>query len=487
MHRDIEEEVVTSRWKYAGAIAGLCLALSAGTASARNPHCAGGIQYVVQAMADKQKGNLDDYSRQMMKAVQQLEMCSTEDPADHEAIGYLGWAYAEVDSMGPAGKAFAAAIAGLTTKGDKKKLEMVVNNRESFWATSFNKGISEINTAQGIYAQYSKAPANDAEKAQREQAGQHYQTALGNFTRALLLKPGDPRSLRNLATTHFYLGDYATADHYLTETIQADPSDTSAVAMQKSIRAERARSLTEEKKFDEAVAYYADLLKGQPNDADLLIGLGDTHFSKAGALEGDAKKAEFKLAGDAYAKAAGIRTNSSDVPFNAALSYRQAGEWALAEPMWRRAAELSPKDAVPWDELAAVLVELKKYGEAIAAAQRAVGLDAENKDRHLRLGSIYTKAGDNARSKQALMAYLALKNGQEGAAGAASGAAGNKVTEMNGKPDKILLWDADGEKYESWMYFSKGLAFHFNRGTQVEKSDWSAGLVAASASTPGSK
>jgi hypothetical protein len=33
-------------------------------------------------------------------------------PTDLEAIGYLGWAYAEVDSCGPAGKWFAKAIEG---------------------------------------------------------------------------------------------------------------------------------------------------------------------------------------------------------------------------------------------------------------------------------------------------------------------------------------------------------------------------------------
>lgn len=468
-----------SRWKVACVGAGVLLVLGAGFAWARNPHCAGGIQYVVQAMSDKQKGNLEDYQRQILKAVQQLEMCASEDTLDYEAMGYLGWAYAEIDSMGPAGAAFSKAIAGLQAKGDKRKIEMVANNRESFWATAFNKGISEINSAQAIYNPYTKAPANDAEKTQREEARKAYDRAIGSFTRGMLLKPGDPRTLRNMATTYFYLGEYATADHYLTETLRSAPGDTEVVRLRRQVRAEHANTLIQEKKFDEAIAHFGELLKADPNDADLLIGLGDAHFNRASAVEGDARKAEYKIAGDAYAKAAGIRTTSADVPFNAALSYRQAGEFALAEPLWRKAAELSPKDAVPLDELAAVLVELKRYGDAIDAALKALVLDVQNKDRFLRLGSIYTKAGDNAKSKQVLMAYLALKNGQPAdAAGAAAGAGGTKVTEMNGKPDKIYVWDAEGQKYESWFYFAKGLAYHFNAGTQVEKSDWSAALAA---------
>src|SRR5437867_3400177 len=106
-------------------LAALSAAAITGVAEARNPHCAGGIQYVVQAMRDKDKGNAEDYAREINKAVQQLEQCQGEDPIDFEAIGYLGWAYAEVDSACLAGKAFAASIKGLEAKGDVKKVDWV--------------------------------------------------------------------------------------------------------------------------------------------------------------------------------------------------------------------------------------------------------------------------------------------------------------------------------------------------------------------------
>ena len=106
------------------------LLLVAGVASARNMHCAGGIQYVVQGLKDKERGNLEDYHREMNKAVDQLVACANEDPADLEALGYLGWAYAELDSAGPAGQWFQKSIDGLCSKGDKKKCEIVTTNRE---------------------------------------------------------------------------------------------------------------------------------------------------------------------------------------------------------------------------------------------------------------------------------------------------------------------------------------------------------------------
>ena len=54
--------------------AGLAMAVLvlAGTAEARNPNCAGGIQYLVQALRDKDKGNLEDYRREIFKAVDRL-------------------------------------------------------------------------------------------------------------------------------------------------------------------------------------------------------------------------------------------------------------------------------------------------------------------------------------------------------------------------------------------------------------------------------
>src|SRR5882672_11565091 len=145
-------------------LAAMVVMLASVAAWARNPHCAGGIQYLNQAQGDKQKGNTEDYLRERQKAVDQLRACASEDPTDFEGIGYLGWAYGEIDSMCAAGKAFQIAIDGLTSKGDKKKADMVTNNRESFWATAFNKGIASINSAQTAFTPYTSVPTTDDQK-----------------------------------------------------------------------------------------------------------------------------------------------------------------------------------------------------------------------------------------------------------------------------------------------------------------------------------
>ena len=460
------------------------LALLAGSpAWARNPHCAGGIQYLTQALSDKLKNNMDDYQRELGKAVQQLGECSSEDPSDFEAMGYLGWAYAEMDSMDRAGKAFQTAIDGLTAKGDKKKLEVVTINRKSFWANSFNLGIAKIKAAQDLYNPFTNEPVNDAEKAAKASARKTYDEALVRLNGALALNPTDSPTLRSIGAIYGYTGDYVTAEKYFRQGLAVTPPDSlqlQSLLLQslRSARTNRASQLIAEKKLDEAIQYFQELLKESPKDADLWMGLGDAQFSKARGIEGDAKKPAFIAAAESYAKAAAINTTVAELPFNAAICYQNAGDEASAEPQWRAVLKIRPEDREALSELSMVLADLKKFPEAILTGQKALALDPKDKNAHRQLGSIFNKASDNLRSKQSLLAYLALDKGKPvDAATEASGSAGAKLLSSAGKPDQMLLWEADGQKYETWFYWSKGLAYHFGGGSQLEKTDWSAALA----------
>ena len=461
----------------AGSVALVAL-LAGGAAWARNPHCAGGIQYLTQAITDKQKGNLDDYHREISKAVQQLEMCSTEDPNDLEAVGYLGWAYAEVDSMCAAGKAFGKAVEGLSKKGDKRKLDMVTVNRESYWASAFNQGIAAVTKAQQLFNPYTNEPTTDDERNAKAEAKKSYGEALADLDKALCLKPGDPRTLRNIGAVHGFMGENLEAERYFRQGLAAAPNDSDLTQALHSARTNRATQLLKDKKFDEAIQYYHELLKESPQDGDLWGGLADAGFAKAKTLEGDTRKAGFKSAADAYAKAGELKPEASELHFNAAVCYGQAGDLASAEQQWRAVLKLNPKDSDAMAELATVLAEEKKFPDAIAMAQGALALEPKKPERFQRLGIVYSKASDNARSKQALLAFLALRDGKTAdAPTTAAGAAGAKVQGSMGKPEQIVLWEAEGQKYESWFYFGKGLAFHFGGGSQLEKTDWSAGLA----------
>jgi len=459
-------------------LAALVVMLVSVAAWARNPHCAGGIQYLTQALGDKQKNNTEDYLRERQKAVDQLRACASEDPSDFEGIGYLGWAYGEIDSMCAAGKSFQIAIDGLTAKGDKKKADLVTNNRESFWATAFNKGIASINSAQAAYNPYTNTPATDEDKKAKDSATKSYDEALTSLGNALCLKPGDARSLRNLGTVHALKGEYDQAQTFFQQALKAAPGDTDIVNAMHQASQGRAAQLLSTNKFDDAMKYYQDLLKTDPNNGDLWSGLADAAQHKANASDSAVKTAALLTAADAYAKAGALSANGFDLYYNAAVCYMNAGNLASSEAMWRAALKLKPDDREALMAMSITLTGEKKYADAIAAAMHAVKLDPQDKSGHHQLGNAYNAAGDNLHSKQALLVYLALDKGKPvDAPTAASGAGGTKLQASMGKPDKILVWQADNQTYETWFYWSKGLAFHFEGGAQLEKSDWSAALA----------
>jgi tetratricopeptide (TPR) repeat protein len=463
------------------ALAGAALAAGlAGPAQARNPHCAGGIQYVSQAMNDKNRGNLEDYQREINKAVQQLTQCVSEDPADLEALGYLGWAYAEVDSSKLAGEVFDKAIAGLKTKGDPKKVDWAVTNRESYWATAFNDGIAKINAAQNAYPDYARKPANDADVTLKEEARKNYEQAIKSLTRAGNLKPGDAKTLRNLGSVYAFMGEFPQAESIFREGLRAAPGDTMLEQSAKSARVNYANQLIDQKKFDEAITYFGDLIKADPNNADLHLGLADAIFKRAGSKQGDARKPDFKAAGDEYAAAAKLKPADADLSFNAALAYQNAGEPKLAEPLWRTTLKLRPDDVDAMSALGSALADLQRYDEAVQVLWGGVAKEPKNKILHRQLGAVYTKAGNNPKSTEELMVYLALDKGTPAAdpaaatKGAKAGTDRAKTLASSGTPDEVIPWEVQGEKVESWFYWSKKQAWHFKGDAIYGRSDWSA-------------
>jgi tetratricopeptide (TPR) repeat protein len=461
----------------------LVLAASARVAMARNAHCSGGILYVTQALRDKDKGEIDSYQRQINKAVAELKQCSTEDPNDYEALGYLGWAYAEVDSAGPAGEAFEKSIQGLESKGDKKKAAMMSDNRTSFRNRAYNEGIKHIQDGQQLYPDLAKKPADESETAMRDQAQKEFQLALVSLTNASLYKPNDPQTLRSLGSVYMFMGEPDKAEQVFLEGLKHVPGDSTLTYALKTARANRARIYVDNKDYDQAIAAYADLIKAEPNESEHQLGLADAYFRRAQTKQGDARNADFKLAGDAYARAGELKPADGDLPFNAALAYQNAGVWDKAEAQWRVARKLRPDDVDILGSLGSVLAEQKKFDEAISVLHDAVVLKPENKNLHRQLGSVYTKAGNNAKATEELMVYLAMQNGQpaaDAAAAAKAAPAGSdaaKILASEAAPDQVIAWSADQASYESWFYWKKGHAYTFQGGKTVTKSDWGSGAA----------
>ena len=460
------------------ALGSLVSLLLPGVAGARNPHCAGGIQYVVGGLRDKGAGNTEDYLRQMQKAVQQLEDCAAQDSTDYEALGYLGWAYAEIDSCGPAGRWFAKAIDGLNARGDKKKAEIAANNRDAYWVGKLNDGVSKINSAQTAYPDFMKKADNDADKTLKAEADKYYQQAIGSLTCASQLRPGNPQAYRNLGSVYLHMIDFPKAEKAFREGLKAAPDDSSLKAALKIARLNYANELSDEKRYDEAIAYFDDLIRGDPENPDLHSSLGTSYLNRAQTLQGDARKPDFKLAGASYQKAGELKKDDPDLFFNSAVAFQNAGDQASAEAMWRAALKLRPNDAEIMSGLAGTLAELGKLPEAASLLRSAIELVPKDKKLHRQLGGVYTKSNNNPKATEELMIFLALQNGQPAANAAVAakaapaGSEAAKTLASMGAPEELYPWEAQGEKYESWFYWSKKQAYHFKSGVLSAKSDW---------------
>ena len=454
----------------------LLVAALAGAAWARNPHCAGGIQYVVQGLRDKDKGNTEDYLREMNKAVDQLSMCSEEDSLDYEAQGYLGWAYAERDSAGPAGRWFSRAYAAAVVKGDKKKIDFVQSNRDHYWSIAFNDGIKNIQDAQAFL-----------DAGAKDDAAKTFQVAILKLSRARLLRQGSAQTIRNLATAYALSGDNDGAETVLRSGLIEASADTASHILTealKTVRTNKALALLDAKKYDEAVTYYLELTKQEAGSSDLWMGLGNAYYSRAATkTDPAAKKAEYRLAADAYAKAYQLKPTDTNLAFNAALSYQNSGELGLAEAQWRAVLKGTPNDADALSSLGSVLADEKKYDEAQAALQRAVEIKPEEKVYFRQLAAVFSKQGNSAKMTEMMFVYLPMANGQLQADAAAAAKAGAKAGTASantlasvGSPEKVYNWtDNQAGALQTWVYTAKKLAFTFGpSGSLAQKSDWNA-------------
>jgi len=82
--------------------------------------------------------------------------------------------------------------------------------------------------------------------------------------------------------------------------------------------------------------------------------------------------------------------------FQEAVGMQQRGDYASAAEQYRRLVKLQPAALPAWVNLGAALVQLKEYGEAIAAYRTALSLDRGNRDVQFLLALAYFKKGEDA-------------------------------------------------------------------------------------------
>jgi len=258
----------------------LALAICAGTAAARNFHCAGGIQYVIQGTKEKDKGNLEDAHRIFGKGVAQLRQCTTEDPNDSEAWSYLGWALAEVDSAAEAGAAFDEAEKRLV--GNAKALTIATQNRKSYWVNYYNEGLSKYKSADSIMAV--KEILNSTDPKAADAKAKLAQSEI-SFRKAVALSPKELPAYNNLAIVLALQGKFLEANEIVETGLKLDPQNKDLLDR----KANMVRNAVAEKlkagDYEGALALMDQILANSPNDYDLLVQAAQTAFEQGEKLE----------------------------------------------------------------------------------------------------------------------------------------------------------------------------------------------------------
>jgi len=438
------------------AAAVLLAAVAVPRAEARNYHCAGGIQYVTQAQAEFNKGNIEDSHRIYGKAVAQLTQCLTEDPSDIEAYDYLGVAYAELDDAVQSGHAFTQGIALATAKGDDKKklLERMKANQEHYWVTYFNAAIKK----------YQEALATAPEGKNPEPSA--FVPAADAMRKAVAEDPTNAKGYCNLAAFLANAGKNDEASQVVDNGLKAVPGDSCLTQRKAQIGVGMAQAAQASGDYAAAAAPWEKALAANPKDDKAALQLGQIYFEQGTKLAADKKDAEAKAAFTQSAKNFGIfhaiNPADRDGLYNYIIAALQAGDAAGAAKASQEALASATEDSVA-----------AEYHNFLAQAYRDMNLNDQAAAHTLVARALKegTKVADPAAAAQ-----------KAATTAGATSAAAKKLKEM-GPPDQIRTMTMGDYPVETWLWNGKKQAILFSKGVQVTAADWNS-VAVASAATP---
>jgi tetratricopeptide (TPR) repeat protein len=424
----------------------LAMAITAGTAAARNFHCAGGIQYVIQGTKEKDKGNLEDAHRIFGKGVTQLRQCTSEDPNDSEAWSYLGWALAEVDSATESGAAFDEAEKRLV--GNPKALTIATQNRKSYWVNYYNDGLSKYKSADSLVAVKEILNSTDPKVGEAKAKLALSETS---FRKAVALSPKEIVAYNNLAIVLALQGKFPEANAVIEQGLKLDPNNQDPkdrkAGMINNALAEKLKAGD----YEGGLALLDQMLATSPNDYDRLVQAAQTAFEQGEKL--DEKK-------DAGAKAA----------------------FARAQGYYGRAATAAADAGAKKDMTYNQAIAAQRAGADLDAAKLVWGLVQDNpKDKalHGMLRSAYDRMGSKKKADDEVWVILGLNDTATPVtdvpgylAKVVKTSDAGKVLTAQGAPEDVRQFKSGETQIDLWYYWNKKQVFAFAGGRQVGTANW---------------
>ena len=160
----------------------------------------------------------------------------------------------------------------------------------------------------------------------------------------------------------------------------------------------QAKSLYNSGKYDEAVQIYDDLLKRNPNDANL-------HFLKGAAKEKLLKKQEALLE---YQTAVELDPKLERAWQQIGFILTDRMDYNNAENAFRRALDINPNSGASWEGLAQTYRIMQNMEKAEEAYRRLIQIEPQNLPAHYNLGVMLDHKGDTAEARRQLNIALRL-------------------------------------------------------------------------------
>jgi tetratricopeptide (TPR) repeat protein len=265
-----------------------------------------------------------------------------------------------------------------------------------------------------------KAEANGgslekADQAVRSYLGAHPESADAHFLLGLIFfKQGKPREslseytegakhrdpgateLKIVALNYVLLADYASADHWLTRSVQSNPKDSQAWYY-------LGRTKYNENRFEEALSAFQQCLKLDPRNVKAEDNLGLSH--QALGQTADALTA-FR---NAIAWQAQLLKKNSGPFINIGILLLEQNKVEDAVAYLTEAVEISPEEPRAHEQLGKAYSRQNDLPKAQGELERAVSLSPDNAALHFILGQLYRKQGMNEKAKAELDRGAALK------------------------------------------------------------------------------
>ncbi len=439
----------------------------AAIAEARNFRISGGVQYVSQGLAEKQKGNLEDAHRIFGKAVTQLSMGIAEDPKDKEAWDYLARAYAEYGKPDSAGWAFGEAVK--RAQGDPKLLERVSKNQEHYWVVSFNEGILALQEANKIVpfeklnTDDPKVPEAKAKLAQAE----------ASLRKAAAYNPTKAKAYSNLALALALPGKTEESNAAIAQGLanvpMDDPERKEIVDQQDRLVGGAVADKLNAKDYDGAIQLIDAQLAKTPNDFSLLNQAAEASYSKAQAAEAAKDTATTTKA---YSQSAGYFKRAADVA-DAKDKSSLIFNYALATLSSNDKAQIKEMTKPVFDQLQVD----KQNGQMhmmLARGYQVAGMD-DKASEHALVGR---GLSDDAEKITDIGAYVAaLPKASEGA----------KIVTEKGAPDDVRRINTGAQKLDVWFYWPANRAFAMLDGRKISEAKLDEYAAAPAASTASAK